>query len=103
MAAVVEVTPRQIFATHGRTLTIHLAEGENKNAAFDQICTEFENTRIEQDRRGDIRIMAPTGGESSYRNMKIATQLDQWAEKTAREWHSVRSRCLSCRMRSGRA
>jgi Uma2 family endonuclease len=68
---------------HGRTLIIHPDEEESPNALFSEICrTEaFRHFRIEQDAEGNISIMAPTGGESSYQNTKITAQLDRWAEQ----------------------
>jgi len=78
------VTERSLYAEYGRTLVIRAMDGENTDQLFDKICSEFENTRIEQDSQGNVLIMAPTGGESSHQNLSISTQLSLWAEHDGR-------------------
>jgi hypothetical protein len=58
---------RSIYAEYGRTLTIRPLKGEDTDELFDRVCSEFENTRIEQDAQGSVFIKAPNGGESSHR------------------------------------
>ena len=84
MAIAAEVTPRYLYAEYGHTVTIHPAEDENADVLFERVCTDFENTKIEQDAEGDIRILAPVGGESGYQNSQLTAQLVRWAEQDGR-------------------
>ncbi len=84
MAAAIEVTPRFLFAEYGRTLVIRPSEGEDAEALFESICADFENTKVEQDSEGNVSIMAPTGGESSYQNSQLNMQLGLWAKQDGR-------------------
>jgi Uma2 family endonuclease len=72
-------TERSIYAEYGRTLMIRALEGEDADEFFDRVCSEFENTKIEQDAQGNVFIMAPCGGESSHQNLTIGIQLGLWA------------------------
>jgi Uma2 family endonuclease len=85
MASAIDVvTPRQVYAEYGRSLIIRPAEDEDPDAFFDQICADFENTKIEQDAEGSVYVMAPTGGESSYQNSELTMQLRLWAKRDGR-------------------
>lgn len=75
-------TERKIYAEYGRTLTIHPSADEDGNALFEAVCAEFENARIEQDSEGNIRIMAPVGGESSDQNSELTAQLRIWSKQS---------------------
>jgi Uma2 family endonuclease len=78
-------TERTIYAEYGRTLIIRPAADEDANALFEKVCADFDkHTRIEQDCKGNIYIMPPTGGESSDRNLEIGMQLRIWAKRDGR-------------------
>jgi Uma2 family endonuclease len=72
---------RSIYAEYGRTLTIRPLKGEDTDELFDRVCSEFENTRIEQDAQGSVFIKAPNGGESSHRNLQIGAPLAMWTHR----------------------
>ena len=78
------VTERMVYAEYGRALIIRPADGEDTTALFDQMCHEFDNTKIEQDSKGNVYIMAPTGGESSDQNSAITAQLYTWSMQDSR-------------------
>ncbi len=84
MSALIEVTPRFLFAEYGRSLVIRPAAGEDTEALFESVCADFENTKVEQDSEGNVSIMAPTGGESSDQNSELTMQLRWWAKQEGR-------------------
>ena len=84
MPSLVEVTPRFLFAEYGRSLVIRPSAGEDTETLFEQVCADFENTKVEQDSEGNVSIMAPTGGESSYQNSQLNMQLGLWAKQDRR-------------------
>src|ERR1700677_4639854 len=49
-----------------------------------QFCTINPALRIERTAQGDILIMPPAGGESSFRNSELSAELRDWARKDAR-------------------
>jgi Uma2 family endonuclease len=51
---------------------------------FFALCAENRKLRIEREPNGDITIMPPAGGETSYRNSGLTAQLDNWAEQDGR-------------------
>ncbi|HJZ95116.1 MAG TPA: Uma2 family endonuclease [Candidatus Solibacter sp.] len=51
---------------------------------FFEFCAENRKLRIEREPNGDITIMPPTGGETSYRNIDLASQLHNWAKRDGR-------------------
>ncbi len=59
-------------------------EEEDPDTLFDWLCRELTSSQLEQDAEGNILIMAPTGGETSYRNMELARQLQTWAMQQGR-------------------
>jgi Uma2 family endonuclease len=54
---------------------------ELSDADFFQLCLDNRDLRLERSARGDVLIMPPTGGETGRRSMRIAGQLDRWAEQ----------------------
>lgn len=48
---------------------------------FAAFCQQNRELQIEQSAQGDWVIMAPTGGETGYRNVKIIRYLDVWADQ----------------------
>ena len=49
---------------------------------FYEFCQAHPNLRIERTARGEIVVMAPAGGESSYRSGEAYGQLRSWARRT---------------------
>lgn len=47
-------------------------------------CANNAKLRIERTAQGDILIMPPAGGESSYRNSELSAQLRDWARRDGR-------------------
>jgi Uma2 family endonuclease len=50
------------------------------NEQFFDFCQANKELRIERTAQGDYEIMAPTGGETSWRNSGLIAQLYNWAE-----------------------
>lgn len=48
---------------------------------FFEFCRLNSDARIERDPKGRIVVMSPSGPSSSSGNLKVASQLDQWAIK----------------------
>lgn len=48
---------------------------------FYQFCRLNDELRIERTAQGDLLIMSPASFHTSHRNLRIASQLDQWAER----------------------
>lgn len=51
------------------------------NEQFFDFCQANNELRIERTARGDCEIMAPTGGETSWRNSNLIARLYNWAEQ----------------------
>ena len=51
------------------------------NDQFFDFCQANKELRIERTAQGDCEIMAPTGGETGWRNLSLAAQLYLWAEQ----------------------
>ncbi len=51
---------------------------------FYEFCCANPDLRIERTAEGEIVIMPPTGGETSYRNSELTAQLRNWARKDGR-------------------
>ena len=49
-----------------------------------QFCADNPDLRIERSAEGDILIMPPVGGESSFRNSELTAELRIWARKDGR-------------------
>ncbi|MBY0372901.1 MAG: Uma2 family endonuclease [Bryobacteraceae bacterium] len=49
---------------------------------FLEFCAEHEDLRIESSEAGELVIMPPVGSESAFRNSRISSQLDRWAERS---------------------
>jgi len=48
---------------------------------FYELCQKNRDLRIERTARGDLIIMAPTGGETGNRNIDLAFQLQGWSRQ----------------------
>ena len=51
------------------------------NEEFFEFCQANKELRIELTAQGDCEIMAPTGGETGWRNSGLTAQLYNWAER----------------------
>jgi len=51
---------------------------------FFELCAVNPDLRIERTAAGEIIIMPPTGGETSYRNSELTAQLRNWARRDGR-------------------
>ena len=51
---------------------------------FFEFCMENSNLRIEREANGDIIIMPPAGGETSWRNGELTCQLSGWSKRDGR-------------------
>lgn len=59
--------------------------GENCDALYERICKAYEDcSKIEQDKEGNVHVMAPTGGESGTQNADLITDLNVWARRDKR-------------------
>ena len=62
--------------------TIHLSPAINlTDDQFFELCQINRDLRLERTAKGDIIVMAPTGGETSTRNSSITGQLYFWARR----------------------
>ena len=52
--------------------------------AYLAFCHANPDLRVERTSEGEIVIVPPAGGESSYRNSKVTAQLERWADKDGR-------------------
>lgn len=56
--------------------SLHLVDEQ-----FFDFCQANKELRIERTAQGDYEIMAPTGGETGWRNSRLTTLLSIWAEQ----------------------
>lgn len=49
-----------------------------------ELCRLNKELHIERTAEGDLEIMSPAGGESSYRNVKLVLAIGRWAEQDGR-------------------
>jgi Uma2 family endonuclease len=63
--------------------TVHLPPGtlDWSEEEFFWFCQTNRDLRIERSANGEIVVMSPAGGYSSYRCMEVARQLGAWAER----------------------
>ena len=60
------------------------AGAEPSDQAYLAFCRANPDLRVERNAKGEILIVPPAGSESSYRSLKVAAQLDMWAEQDGR-------------------
>jgi Uma2 family endonuclease len=73
---VAELQPRETW------LTLHLSPAvELTDEQFFKLCQLNSDLRLERTAEGDIVVMAPTGGETSNRNLGISGQLYNWTKR----------------------
>lgn len=64
----------------GRTLVLHLRPAlELDDTQFAALARQNPDLRLERTAEGDVLVMAPTGGQTGYRNAGITAQLWTWA------------------------
>ena len=64
----------------GRALVLHLSPAlELSDRQFTALSRQNPELRLERTAEGDVLVMAPTGGETGYRNAGITAQLWTWA------------------------
>ncbi|MGD2182820.1 Uma2 family endonuclease [Lusitaniella coriacea] len=49
---------------------------------FFQLCQNNRDVKFERNPKGDLIVMAPTGGETGNRNIEIAYQVQAWSRET---------------------
>jgi Uma2 family endonuclease len=49
---------------------------------FDQLCIDNPDLRLELTKDGELIVMAPAGGESSRKNLNLATDVNIWNRQT---------------------
>jgi Uma2 family endonuclease len=54
---------------------------EMTDEQFFQLCQQNRDLRLERTSKGELIVMAPASSATGHRNLKIAAQLDRWAEK----------------------
>jgi Uma2 family endonuclease len=75
-AIVTDVEAREPF------LTIHLSPAiDLTDEQFFELCQINTDLRLERNAKGDIIVMAPSGGETSNRNLSISAQLYSWTKR----------------------
>jgi len=55
---------------------------ELSDEQYFQLCRKNSDLKFERNAKGDITIMAPTGGETSYRNSDLNADLVFWNRRT---------------------
>lgn len=81
----------RIDAEDLRTLTFRVPVPAKRDPDwFFNFCQINDDLQVERTAEGEILVMAPAGGESSYREGKVFRELDEWAEKdgTGRAFNS---------------
>jgi Uma2 family endonuclease len=66
-----------------RPMAIQWERGMTDDEYF-QFCADNPDLRIERSPEGDILIMPPAGGESSFRNSELTAELRNWTRKDGR-------------------
>ena len=67
-------------------LDLHNPFNEKLYAEF---CAENPDLRLERNANGEVIIVPPAGGESSYRSLSVASQLERWALRTVEDAPSI--------------
>lgn len=52
------------------------------NEAFEQLCRQNPDLRLERTAQGELIAMAPAGSESARQNLSLSAQLWQWNQQT---------------------
>jgi Uma2 family endonuclease len=65
-------------------ITLNLDSVELTDEQFFQLCVNNRELQFERNAQGDLTIMSPTGGETSYSNAGLTAQLWVWNESSQR-------------------
>ena len=76
--SVTATMPQPVKANRGLLLHLRSSVNLTDNQLF-ELCVANRELRIERTAEGDLIIMPPTGGETSWRNSKINIALGNWA------------------------
>ena len=76
--SVIATMPQPVKANRGLLLHLRSSVNLTDNQLF-ELCVANRELRIERTAEGDLIIMPPTGGETSWRNSKINIALGNWA------------------------
>ena len=76
--SVITTMPQPVKANRGLLLHLRSSVNLTDNQLF-ELCVANRELRIERTAEGDLIIMPPTGGETSWRNSKINFALVNWA------------------------
>jgi Uma2 family endonuclease len=60
------------------------AEGGFSDTAYRSFCAANPDLNVERTSQGEIVVVPPAGGESSFRQVRICRRLDEWAERDGR-------------------
>ena len=81
VAVVAERQPDVLPAAAGAALVLRLRPAVDlTREQFFQFCQLNPEVRIERLAEGDVAIMPPAGGETSARNLRLGTQVAEWAD-----------------------
>ena len=76
--SVIATMPQPVKANRGLLLHLRSSVNLTDNQLF-ELCLANQEMRIERTAEGDLIIMPPTGGETSWRNSRINIALGNWA------------------------
>jgi Uma2 family endonuclease len=75
-------SPAQYIKDYEGTVIFQPRRGEGRNSLYEHICRVYEERRkIEQDEKGNVYLMPPSGGESGYQDSEAYAQLRNWARR----------------------
>ena len=81
MATLPKVSPDALIDYEG-VVIFELRPGQKPDALYDEICRAYpEHSKIEQDAKGDVYLMPPTGGESGSQEALAIAQLVAWSQR----------------------
>ncbi|MDQ2841068.1 MAG: Uma2 family endonuclease [Acidobacteriota bacterium] len=73
-----------LMPSPGETFIFEPGAQASSESFFEQACELYPSYRIEQDSEGSVLVMSPTGGNSSFRNNAILSQLTRWASENGK-------------------
>ena len=76
----------QVLLPDNQTCATYAIRGEPPldDDQYFEFCMSNPDLRIEREANGEIIIMPPTGGETSYRNSDLTSQLTAWSKRDGR-------------------
>jgi hypothetical protein len=87
-----------LLITEHHALVIQRAEDEDSDDLFNRVCEQDANRKIEQDTKGNVRVMVRVGFESSDRESEVIAQLKRWVTQNGRGAVSASAFATCCRM-----